>query len=350
MSESPAARRAALAQLLLAGACVLLLPLGIRAANRLNRAPTLAPTYLPALEGPRERHAFEAVRVSDLARMNPAFVIIGDSMAGSRIDPDLLGQLTGRLIAPLEFAGSGPAFWYLALKNWVIASGIHPRCVFVFFRDTNLTDVLFRIDSFWSRDTAAHDREEELNAIVARRRGTAFYRVRSGFDRLYRAADARQWLEPVVDGWPARVLVPYRRQRTAFLNAVNDRFELAHLRPMDAADMQAAEDRDADFDGLLDKSVLPLMLRDAHQAGLTISFIRVQRRPVNGALPYQSPALLRYLGKLRRYLEANGALYRDDYGDPNETLDMYKDGDHLTLEGRRRYTEAFAARLRQRFP
>jgi hypothetical protein len=29
---------------------------------------------------------------------------------------------------------------------------------------------------------------------------------------------------------------------------------------------------------------------------------------------------------------------------------MYEDGDHLSREGRRRYTEMFAARLRQRFP
>ena len=110
--------------------------------------------------------------------MNPTWVVIGDSMAGSRIDPALLTRLTGGQTAPLLYAGSGPAWWYLALKNWVIPSGITPRAVIVFFRDTNLTNVMFRIDATWSLDTAALDREDDLNAVVARRRGTAFYRVR----------------------------------------------------------------------------------------------------------------------------------------------------------------------------
>ena len=57
----------------------------------------------------------------------------------------------------------------VASSNWVIASGIHPRVVFVFFRDTNLTDVLFRLDEQfrWSLDRVAHDREDELNSVVA---------------------------------------------------------------------------------------------------------------------------------------------------------------------------------------
>jgi hypothetical protein len=40
----------------------------------------------------------------------------------------------------------------------------------------------------------------------------------------------------------------------------------------------------------------------------------------------------------------------DDTGDPAETIDLYEDGDHLSREGRRRYTELFASRLRQRIP
>ena len=43
-------------------------------------------------------------------------------------------------------------------------------------------------------------------------------------------------------------------------------------------------------------------------------------------------------------------VFMDDTGDPAQTLDLYEDGDHLSRDGRRRYTEAFAVRLRQRFP
>lgn len=339
----------ALGQLLLAAAGLLLIPLGLRAANR-HPPLNLQPSYLPALYGPRERNSFDADRLGALARMNPGLVVIGDSMAGTRIDPALLAQRSGHVTAPLLWAGSGPAWWYLALKNWVIPSGIRPRAVVVFFRDTNLTNVLFRIDATWALDTAARDREDDLNTAVARRRGTALYRVRDAFDAVYQAERARRWVEPLVSEWPARALFRYRKPRTAFLEHLNERFGLSHLRPMDAADMQATEDREADFDAFVDKSGLPLMLRDARAAGLTLVLVRVQRRPVDGRPPYQSPALQRYVAKLHAYVEANGGVFMDDTGDPAQTLDLYEDGDHLSRDGRRRYTEMFAARLRQRLP
>jgi hypothetical protein len=76
----------------------------------------------------------------------------------------------------------------------------------------------------------------------------------------------------------------------------------------------------------------------------------VQRRPLDNRPPYQSPALQRYVARLARYIEANGGIFFDDTGDPAQTLDWYEDGDHLSRDGRRRYTEQFATRLLQRFP
>src|SRR6476469_5993463 len=293
--RSTASRAVALVGLL---AITIAVPLSLRVLNVWHGTTTLPATYLPSLEGPRERAAFDANRVTDLARANPGYVGIGDSMAGTRIDADRLSTRAGRPVALVLQAGSGSAFWYLALKNWVIASGIRPRAVFVFFRDTNLTDVLFRIDATWSLDTAALAREDDLNAVVARRRGTMFYTVRSAIDSAYTATEARRLVEPLVSEWPARALIPYRKPRAALLQALNDRFGLEHLRPMDAADMQATEDREADFGAYVDKSALPLMLRDAERAQVKLIFVRVQRRPIGGNPPYQSPALRRYVREL----------------------------------------------------
>jgi len=342
--------RRALPHLLLAAVCLLVLPLGLRGTGAVHQSAALKPSYLPALEGPRERIPFDAARIPALQALNPTWVVIGDSMAGSRIDPALLTSRTGGRTAPLLYAGSSPAWWHLVLKNWVIASGIRPRAVIVFFRDTNLTNVLFRIDATWLLDTAALDREDELNAVVARRRGNAFYVVRDRFDRLYHVQQTRRWVEPAINEWPARAMFPSRRQREAFMAQLNDRFGLSHLRPIDAADMQATEDREADFDRFVDNSVLPLMLREARQAGLPLVLVRVQRRPFDNRPPYQSPALQRYVTRLARYIEANGGIFFDDTGDPAQTLDWYADGDHLSKDGRRRYTEQFATRLLQRFP
>lgn len=349
-SETQSRPRGA-AQLIALVVLLVSVPAGIRLAVARHVEPAAAPSYLSALEGPRARGPFDGSRIPELQRLNPGYVVIGDSMAGSRIDERRLGELSGRPVAPLLQAGSGSAFWYLALKNWVIASGIHPRCVFIFFRDTNLTDVMFRLDEQfrWSVDMVAADREDELNAVIASRTEGPWFRVHAVVEKLYEADRARRWLEPAVTSWPAEVLIPSRRRRTEFLKSTNTRFGLEHLRPMEAADIQASADRDADFGRFVIRSVLPLMIRDARRAGMTLCFVRVQRRPAGNRPPEQSRALRRYVADLAGYVRANGELFRDDTGDPELTLDMYEDGDHIAREARRRYTEIFFDRLQPIF-
>jgi hypothetical protein len=326
----------------------LAVPSAVRLANAgRGRAVEAAPSYLPALEGPRVREAFDPTPIGDLARLNPGYVVIGDSMAGSRIDPKRLGELTGRPIAPMLHAGSGSAWWYLVLKNLVIPSHVHPRAVLIFFRDANLTSVMFRLDEDyrWVIDYVAQEREDELNGVIASAIEGPWYRVARTVATVYGADAARKWIEPALTEQVGRTVVPSHRRRVEFMTNMNARFGLDHLRPMDAADLQAAEDRDADFPRFVNRSVLPLMLRDARAAGLTLCFVRVQRRPVGGRPPYQSPALRRYVRDLKNYIEANGAIFHDDTGDPALTLDMYEDGDHLNRLAKRLYTEILYERL-----
>ena len=91
-----------------------------------------------------------------------------------------------------------------------------------------------------------------------------------GRARSTRGTVPRRWVEPAFNGWPARVLIPSRRHRDEFIYGMNDRFGLEHQRPMDAADVQSIGRGGADFQRFIDRSVLPLMLRDARQAGLTL--------------------------------------------------------------------------------
>jgi hypothetical protein len=318
----------------------LTVPLILPIVNTRFAAAPLPPTYLPALEGPRARAPFDADRVPDLRRLQPGYVVIGDSMAGTRVDERQLSELTHVPIAPLLQPGSGSAFWYLALKNWVIASGVKPRMVLIFFRDSNLTDVLFRLDPQfrWALDLAAQDREDELNAVVARRLGL-LNRVHRWLDDEFAVETMRHRVEPEMIGAPAVAMMASPRRRTDFMTQMNTRLGLDHLRRMDAADIQVEDDPTLDFTGDIDRSALPLMLRDARQAGLTLCFVRVQRRPTANRPPDQPPVLRRYIASLRTYVEQHGAIFHDDTGDPVMTLDLYEDGDHLGRHGRRLYTE-----------
>ena len=328
---------------------VLLLTLLVPFAIRLvpGAAATERLSYMPVFSG-RRQFAFQDVRIEQLKELDPGVVIIGDSMAGTRINERLLWRLSGLQVAPLLQAGSGSAFWYLALKNWVVASGIRPRLVFIFFRDTNLTDVMFRLDNQyrWSVEIAAGSREDELNAVVESALNGKFHRAHTVAELAYHAEEGHQSIEPIVAHAPA-AWVAGRAGGADLLTSVNERLGLAHLRVMEAADMSA--DEGTDFAAAVDRSVLPLMLREARRGGFKLCFVRVRRRPVGGAAPVQSRALLQYARDLRQYVQSHGAILHDETNDSEITLDMYEDGDHIARHARDRYTRLFYERLRVLF-
>jgi hypothetical protein len=339
------AQAAALVAVLVVG---LLLPLGWRALNRLAPAGTSAPSYLPALEASRTREmAFDTNVVVDLKAMQPEWVLIGDSMVGSRIDATQLSTLLEyRAVAPIYYAATGSAFWYLALKNWILASQTHPRLVIFFFRDENLTDPMFRVTGMYrgNLDRVAREREPVLNDILAMHTQGAWYKVHAALDQVYEPGAARAWLEPLLVNAPVPIVARPKARRTLLDRINQEVFGLHALRQMAPADMGQADASAFDFPRNLPRSVLPEMLKVARRAGLRLAFVRVQRRPEGNMPPEQSPALRQYVRDLRTYLEANGALFADDWGDPDQPLSIYSDGDHVSKDSRAGYTERFLAK------
>ena len=324
-------------------ALTLLVPFGVRALDARYGPHDLVPTYLPAFEGPRARVPFDRFPFDRMVHLRPELVVIGDSMAGTRIDPGALEELSGKRVFAILHPGSGSAFWYLALKNWVIASGVRPQAVFVFFRDTNLTDVMFRFDTAIT-DRVALDTEPGLDEAIAARAGEWRLQATTRTESLYRADRARLWVTHALsDRIAALVAGREHADIVGLMTAMNERFDYQHLRPIEAADIDSTVE--ADFDRDVDRSVLPLMLREARRAGITLYFVRVQRRPSGGHPPHQSPALQAYIARLAAYIKSNGGQWRDDTGDAALTLDMYGDGDHLAREARGRYTALFWNRL-----
>ena len=340
--------------LVLVVAAAFVTPLSLRAMNYAVGAggdgpvATAGPGYLPALELHRERRPFRTQTIDDLRRGQPTWVFIGDSMLGTRIDPVQLGGISSsgdEFVALMASPATGPAYWYLAFKNHVAASGVRPRAVFILFRDTNLTDTMFRLESQYgggSLDDVALDLEPELDAIVAAGRRTLRARVHSVATRVYDTDIATGWLEPAVRRWFVTARYPDPDERRRFDLLLADRFDLATLRRDVAADF-SGENEAADFHRLVPTSVLPLMIGVAKAHDITLCFVRVQRRPLAATPPRQSSNLRRYVQDLQAWLEANGALFHDDWGDPGQPESIYADGDHV--RDRRHYTANFRKRL-----
>jgi hypothetical protein len=314
------------------------------------QAAGAVPSYLPVLEAARPREAFIADPVGDLRRMAPAYVIIGDSMAG-RIDPDVLTALAQALVAPGLENASGSAYWYLVLKNYVVESGIRPRLVVIFFRDTNLTDITFRLDGPYrtTLDHVARDAEPELNEAIAARTRGPWHGLHRAVDRAYAADRAREWMDPIVKAWPARAVAGHAGA-SALLERANALFTLDRLRPMAQADIESADTREADLASHVPASVLPLMLAAAREHGLRLCFVRVLRRPVDGQPPPESPALGRYVRDLREFVTRGGAVFLDDRDEPALAGLAYADGDHIARDARDAYTRRFWTRIQSLAP
>ena len=335
--------------LVLAG--TLVVPMGLRAVNRLLPDEGVKPSYLPSVETPRAREPFDETAAADLREARPDFLIIGDSMAGTRIDPRHLSRRAGKSVAALLAPGSPVAYWYLEFKNLIVQNGLTSRApgaapalgwnvqaVIFFFRDDQLTTQVQVTPGVLDR--VARDYEPEVDGVVAAHRLGAFSGVHRAARSIYRFDRTREWLEPRLTRAPVAVVAP-ASQHVEFLDTVNSQiFPLERLRHMTAADLPEAAPT-IDFNSQVGRSILPEIVRLAERAKIRLAFIRVQRRPLASGPPAQPEALTRYMRDLKAYLEEHGAYFHDDWGDPDQPLAMYADGDHLVREARIPYTDRF---------
>ncbi|MBY0496481.1 MAG: hypothetical protein K2Y23_19920 [Cyanobacteria bacterium] len=320
----------------------LIIPLGLRAVNGALPGAAVRESYLPTVETPRPREPFDQEAATAVREAQPQFVVIGDSMAGIRIDPRQLSRQTNTGVVGLYQQGSPVAYWYLVLKNLVAENELkNLRGAILFFRDDQLTTQVQVAPG--SLDRVAREREPELDRILAAEKLGAFSDVHRTARRLYQFDRTRLWLEPRLNRWPAEMVEPARADD--FVDAINNRlFALDQLRNFEGTDLAASTDDSLDFAANVERSLLPEILRIAAAHQIRLAFIRVQRRPTPDGPPPQSDALEKYSEDLKAYVTANGAYYHDDWGDPEEPLSLYADGDHLTAAGRVRYTELFARR------
>lgn len=324
---------------------LLLAPLSLRTVNGLTGTADRNRSYLPSIETRAARKSFDPGLIASLRHGDPGWVFIGDSMLGTRIHPTLLKELSEdgqRNVMVLLQAASGPSWWYLAFKNLLVPSGIRPRMTFFFFRDTNMTDTLFRLTTLGDAlDEVAHESEPDLDRIAAARSRGPWWWVHSSIERVYEVNVTYAWLHPTVRRWYALWRYPDPSARLRFETEIEDDFNSNFRRDL-ASDLAAAPE-DANFSRDLPSSVLPLIAALSAEHQIPVCFVRVQRRPAGHTPPSDSPAIARYVADFRAWAGANHACFYDETGDPDLTEDLYGDGDHV--EDRLRYTRIFRQRL-----
>ncbi len=306
--------------------------------------PALVSHLIPA------RRDFALSPIARLRRQQPEVVMIGDSVLGGSIDPKTFARETGlRHVELLWSGGAASAAWYLVLKNYVVASGIHPQLVCFFFRERMLTDAAFRTTPTYRNylESIQHQREPVYRSIL---HGDEEERGALGqvIDWLYPLNERRHVQQEKISRMAFRVAAggvkigPLRRHVNRIFDPVRLREEIMN----ESADLNAEEPEEFSADP--GKNFLPHLVELARQANLRLCFVREKRYPLPNGVTPQNGDIQRYMVDLRRWVEGQGCLFVDLTNNPRPDQSMYtKPGDdHIRKGAKEEATRIYAEKLR----
>jgi hypothetical protein len=300
----------------------------------------------------RARAPFDARALARLKRLQPQFVLLGNSMVDTRFDePTLRHALAPRRVAVLGIAATESAVWYLALKNLVIPSGAQPRVV-QFFRDPELTEPRARATGAHhvklERVSPEDDPVVEKKLALPLTEPVAWLESRRERDipveRLHEKA------EPLLDmaGELCSRLLWRDTEQEARKREINEVFALSNLRAAQLPPDPTFAERTRPFREVVEQSLLPDMCELTRDHGIKLTFVRVRTRAAASG-ERESSSERQYLGELERYVRACGAEFYDMHDAAWESLDLYGDGDHISGRAKRQYTALFAEHMARIF-
>jgi hypothetical protein len=320
-------------------------------ALALALAPTLADRAVGLVApAPEPESLFDPGPILRIDALLPEYYLIGNSMLNTRIDVQHLTKRFGALAILHPDTGVMSASWYLQLKNHVMAAAHKPRVVFIFFRDTNLTEPKKRTKGKYARMLRIyrHTAEPEYLAILAGHAGSGLldhlrFLYTTGVPGMIEMPNLEHWLADAPGKLAAILVAGSDRDWRVLPDAVNASFAGHRFRSLaDAADdePEAGDENSYDFAAAVEDSFLPPMLDMAAEGRFKLCFVRVKTRDVAmGMAP--DPRIERYTDDLRTYLESRGACLIDMSREPRVIAEWFSDGDHIRDDRRRVYTDVF---------
>ncbi|MEP6601310.1 MAG: hypothetical protein ABJB49_05800 [Nitrospirota bacterium] len=308
--------------------------------------PAFAAHLIPA------RRDFDPQPIARLRQERPEIVLIGDSVLGGSVDPRLFSHKTGASDVELLWnGGAASAAWYLLLKNYVVASGIRPRLVCIFFRERMLTDPTFRTTPTYRHflESIRHEKEPVYRALLQgdeAEEQTALGRV---IDWLYPLNSRRYVQQEKISRLAFRIAAGGSARIGPLRRRVNETFDVAKLRDeiMDES-TELSGAKAAEFNPNPQLTFLPHMVTTAKRGGIRLCFVRQKRYPLlDGTVP-QSESLQRYIAQLRNWLESHDCTFIDLTNDSEPDQSMYnKPGDdHMRPAAKEKMTMIYAEKLR----
>lgn len=281
----------------------------------------------------------------------PEVVVLGNSMVGWGFDDDLFEQLSQAKTTRVWRKGAGSAWFYLALKNLVLAES-RPRMAIVVFRDNVLTRPELRVwgkfkhdlDALAAGDTALLDELSYLNHKNAEYYFTNYlplYAERSLWSDRLKFALEQQVSEKLL-GIELGELIFSLNRKFSF-NGIKYR-ELGNQSYYQSTRL---EPEALDFERNLEASYLPHIVELCRRHGVELVTVRIQRLVDFEGLR-DTAQLERYIEGLADYAGQQGFAFIDSTGQGWLERGDYPANDHLHASGRARFTEAVYREIEQR--
>lgn len=288
-----------------------------------------------------------------LRHRRPDFVLMGNSMVGTRFDKrELKRGLAPQTAQRITVPGSRTSVWYLMMKNYVVPSGHRPQRVIQFFRDRELTKPRERATGVDARllETVSVGPDPVVERKLTPPLHQPIERLRWVLEREAPVLALRRRTEPWLDAVATLVSEAFahpekgRRKR-----AINRLFATGKVRDSDTDAEEAVEDDDQrSFQEALPDSFLPEFMKVAAEAHVPLAFVRIRTERIAKGIP-DPPALARYIADLRHYLSERDAVFVDMTSATWEETRLYGEYDHILPAYKRMYTRRFIREVPQVF-
>jgi hypothetical protein len=350
---------------------------------------------------------------AEIRNSRPDYVMIGNSMLGSRIKPRLLERLQGnKTVKILKGGWSASAQWYLKFKNIAVASGWKPKLTFFFFRDFYLTDPLmaiYRKELQMLKNSSEPILDSVILSTITNPWEKLEYRLRSKFEIEH----LKKELENSISDFVFWLGAIKEENKKSFLINLNSLFNIKHLRSEDDNFIREFWNREwikevnkgegkyrspiwqyvmrlgeklslvekgsglyatlntynngnfyykhyylnttpgyktiPTFKQQLNRSFLPHIIKLAKEHRLQLAFIRVSRRPPENGYLEDGPELKAYISDFKEYIESEGHLFCDFTNDQKIKREIFFRGDHISYRYRNFYTQYFYSKLHRWF-
>jgi hypothetical protein len=289
------------------------------------------------------RQPFDSAEKSRLRKLRPELVLLGNSMVNSRFsERELARLLAPRRVAVIGVGGSKSAYWYLALKN-VILAATRPKEILLFYRRRELTTPRARAvgHEHHRLDKVARKDDPFVEGKLAPPPEQPVARLGWMLGRLAPVGRLRALVNPRLDHFASSAagLFAGASGRETSRLALSRVFDVGKLRSSDLEPGLPEKERET-FEEELGRSFLPAIIELVQGKGVKLTLVRVRTR--ENALGRQSRRRRGgYEDRLARYVRRQGAEHLDLSRDEWETISLYGEGDHIAPRHRRHYTRLF---------